>query len=234
MRSAVEDEVTVRIEDRERAAAVGDDLIDIAIIVGITAQAGRIGNRQPANTRGALQESFVGEDGVVEIIAVIANARGLVGGEEIIAIIALVRDDVIDLAVGGGVAGDGIGLIDAEDRATCLQIDERRIARPVAVAAIERQRAEVLETQRHDAGDGCRGDIDNGDAVGFLQRDQRLGAIRGDGDVFRLEILRHGCPGRRKGRDGREQANTAGNQRRGLAVVRIEPGGLYRGGGGAA
>ena len=37
-----------RIEDREAAGAIGDDLVDIAVIVGVAAQAGQVGDVQPA------------------------------------------------------------------------------------------------------------------------------------------------------------------------------------------
>ena len=213
------------VQDRERAAAVSEDAVDVAVVVGITAEAGGVRYGEPSKPGVCLERGGIREGGGIEREA--GNPGGLVGVEEVVAIIAFVGDQVV------GVPADLIGSrlvrhVEAEDGVAAGELGFGRVGRTVAVAEVREQGAEILFTQRLDRGEGGGGDVENGHGVGFLEDDERLGAGRGDGDVFRFEVGR---------RLAAVEDSHAGRLERGdlwCGVVGEEVGGGDRGGGEAA
>ena len=70
---AVEHEVAGLVDDREGPAAVGQDLVDVTVAVGIAAQAGSVGHGVASELAMFLQRLFVGEERVVQVVLVGAD-----------------------------------------------------------------------------------------------------------------------------------------------------------------
>ncbi len=218
--AAVEHDIAVGIENREGTAAVGQDLVDVAVAVRVSAEARRIRNGEAPELGVGLQGRLVGKQRVVEVVRRIADPDGLVAGEEVVAIVALVGGHVVGLAA-RRIARDAVGHVQAFHGQAGQQLGQGGVGWAVAVARVHRQATEILGAQRHDGGEGRGCDVEDRDGIGLLQRHHRLGAVGRDGDVFRLDILGHGLAG--------PNPDALGPQRVFLPVETRESGGLHGG-----
>ncbi len=211
--TAVEDDGTRGIEDGEAASAIHEDLVDVAVVVRVATQAGKVGDGEPSEVGVELQSGCVREDGGIEHIAGVADGGGLVRSDEVIAVVALIRGHIVGLTAGGE-GSDGVRHVEAKHR-----LAGARVLHSVLVAEVGAEGAEVLFAERSHAGEGGAGDVEHGDRVGLLQRNHGLRAIGRDGEVFRLKVGgRHAVI---------EDADTGGFESGGLRIEGGEIGGLH-------
>ena len=160
--------------DRERPAAKGDEPVLVAVAVGV---AGRRADFEPAEPGVGLERGGVRERRRVEREALDPGLVAVAG-------VALVgRGDVdrpADLE-----RRHGVGLAGAEHG------DRPDVDAGVAVGRVDpvAGRAVVLEPEPVDARERPRGEVDDGERVGLLDRD--VGRRAEHGDVLGLEVLGH-------------------------------------------
>ena len=173
--AAVENQIALVVPDAERAAAVGNQLIDQTVAVGVAVDSRDF---QPAKllVRGQRQQRRIEQ----AVFGEIADARILV------ARVAFVRRDVVKLPVTGLVGGHGVGHEEALHR---LGLD---VDGAVAVAGVQTVAwlAVVLGAQRMQVDQLLGLDVDHGDRISFLQRHEGRGAVRRDRNVLRLDVAR--------------------------------------------
>ena len=114
----------------------------------------------------------------------------------------------------GREGSDGIRHVEAEYR-----LAGARVLHAIGIAEVGAKGAEVLFAERSHAGEGRGGDVEHSDRIGLLKRDHGLRAIRGNSQVFRLEV------------DGRHtvfiEAHASGFQGCGLGIEGREVSGLH-------
>ena len=78
VRATVEDDVALVIEYREGSRAIHQDLVDVAVAIGVAADACLVAYGQIAQFGIGLERGLVREDRIVQVVAGIAYRRGLV------------------------------------------------------------------------------------------------------------------------------------------------------------
>ena len=130
--------------------------------------------------------------------------------QEIIAVISLIGGDIVSLTT-GSIGRDPIRHKHSEGRKSCFQLDSLTIGRAVPVAKISQDPGVVLQSQRLNPGENGIFDIEDPNGIRFLESHHSRFAIRGDGDVFGLQIDRS--------RIAREDTDTSRTQGGFLTII---------------